>query len=224
MACGVIARPTSSSKRSPGKGAARPRDGCRTCLGRHLHVRLAATSTNAHADRGALRPAGRRHGFTLIEILVVIVIIGVVAGAITLSAGGSGARELENAAERNRRLIELACERAVLSGRDIGFAPTPEGMRYGYYEREGWRPVPEQGSDELRPRPWGEGIEVRAERDGELLPSSDTLPDDPPFACLSSGELTPLRLEFSRPDRPERWRLEGALDGRISLSQLDAAR
>ena len=210
--------------RSPGKGAARPRDGRSACLERDLRRRVAAASSSALVVHAAVHPLARSRGFTLIEILVVIVIIGVVAGAITLSAGGSATRELANAAERNRRLIELACERAVLSGRDIGFAPTPEGMRYGYYEREGWRPVPEQGSDELRPRPWGEGIEVRAERDGELLLSSDTLPDDPPFACLSSGELTPLRLEFSRPDRPERWRLEGALDGRISLTQLDAAR
>lgn len=165
----------------------------------------------------------RELGFTLIEILVVIVIIGVVAGALTLAAGGSAARELENAAERSRRLIELACERAVLSGRDIGFAPTPDGMRYGYYEPDGWRPLAEQGGDELRPRPWGEGVQVRAERDGEVLPPYDTLPVDPPFACLSSGELTPLRLEFSRPDLAGRWRLDGALDGRLSLAQLDAA-
>lgn len=160
-------------------------------------------------------------GFTLIEMLVVLVIIGVMVAVATLAVGGSGARELQNAAERSFRLIELACERAELGGRDIGFEPLRDGLRFGYYELDGWRALEENGGDELRARPWGEGVEIVAERDGESLPLQDEVDGDPSFACLASGELTPLALTFSRPGVGERWRLQGELDGSLALNRLD---
>jgi type II secretion system protein H len=163
-------------------------------------------------------------GFTLIEILVVLVIAGVLVGALALSYGGSAARELQTAAERSRRLLMLACERAVLGGRDIGFAPSTRGMRFGYYALDGWRELEDDASDELRLRPWGEGVEVRAERDGETIVLAAEAPAEPPFACLSSGELTPLRLVFSRPDAGAAWQLEGRLDGTLELGPATDAR
>lgn len=176
---------------------------------------------------GLLRPPvarGTRLGFTLIELLVVIVIVGVLLAAVTLAAGGSATRELQNAAERSQRLIQLACERAVLSGRDLGFAPTRDGLRFGYYEIEGWRPLEADPGDELRPRPWGNGVEVEAERDGDRLVLDAEAPVEPPYACLASGELTPLRLRFRRGDVAEHWVLDGALDGRLTLARRDHAR
>lgn len=167
------------------------------------------------------RRAGRRLGFTLIEMLVVLVIVAVMVAVATLAVGGSGARELQNAAERSFRLIELACERAELGGRDIGFQPLRDGLRFGYYEIDGWRALGDDGADELRARAWGDGIEVEAERDGESLPLQDEADGDPSFACLASGELTPLALTFSRPGVDERWRLQGELDGSLALNRLD---
>jgi general secretion pathway protein H len=183
-------------------------------------VNAAARVLGLRAPR-RVRPAAR--GFTLIEILVVLVIAGVLVGALALAYGGSAARELQTAAERSRGLILLACERAVLGGRDIGFAPSTRGMRFGYYELDGWRELEGHASDELRLRPWGEGVEVRAERDGEPLVLGADAPAEPPFACLSSGELTPLRLVFSRPDAGAAWQLEGRLDGTLELGPASDA-
>ena len=76
-------------------------------------------------------------GFSLIEILVVLVIAGVLAGALVIAAGSSGPRELENAARRAQALVQLACERALIGGRDIGFAPVEGGLRFGYFEPDG---------------------------------------------------------------------------------------
>lgn len=166
----------------------------------------------------------RSRGFTLIELLVVIVIAAVLVATLVLAAGGSGSRTLENAARRQHGLVALACERAVLAGRDIGFAATREGMRYGYFLGDGWRPLGSDGSDELRARPWGDGVEVTLERDGEVLTPAEQVPAEADFACFSSGELTPFRIDLRRSDVAQAWRLEGQLDGKLTLTMLDDAR
>ena len=163
-------------------------------------------------------------GFTLIEILVVLVIVGVLIGALVIASGGSGPRALENAARRAQSLVAVACERAVVGGRDIGFAAVVDGLRFGYFEPQGWREMQDRPDDELRPRALGDGIQVRAARDGEALELAADAPEQPPFACLSSGELTPFVLTLSRPGVQQSWQLEGKLDGSLELAMQDAAR
>ncbi|MBB5207239.1 type II secretion system minor pseudopilin GspH [Chiayiivirga flava] len=163
-------------------------------------------------------------GFTLIELLVVIAIVGVVTAAVTLSLRGSGAREVENAARRAQALVSLACERAVIGGRDIGFSPVLDGLRFGYFERDRWEPIDNGRNDELRPRALGAGIALRAERDGEPVTLDAEPPAEPPFACFSTGELTPFVLQIARADAPQPWRLEGRLDGTLELREGDDVR
>lgn len=177
----------------------------------------------AGGTEGRLKRCTAR-GFTLIELLVVLVIAGVMVAAVAFSVGGGAARELERTAERSARLVRLACERAEISGRDIGFAPLRERLVFGYFEAQGWMPLGPRGQDELRARPWGEAIELVAVQDGQALDLDETPPERPPFACLASGELTPFTWEFSRGDLRERWRLEGALDGTLTLTRADDAR
>lgn len=163
-------------------------------------------------------------GFSLLEILVVLVIAGVLAGALVIAAGSSGPRELENAARRAQSLVQLACERAVIGGRDVGFAVVEDGLRFGYFETDGWKEVDMAAHEELRARALGEGLSLAAERDGEALELADEAPERPPFACLSSGELTPFTLRLSRVGVQGAWQVQGHLDGRIDLEPPADAR
>jgi general secretion pathway protein H len=162
-------------------------------------------------------------GFTLIEVLVVLAIVGIVIVGVTLSVGGGSARALENAAMRARGLVALACERALITGRDIGFTPLTEGLRFGTYEIDGWRPYADSVADELRPRAIGDGVSLAAWRDEEALQIGDETPEAPAFACLSSGELTPFLIEFTRADVDQAWRLEGRIDGTLVLGAAPRA-
>ncbi len=159
-----------------------------------------------------------QRGFTLVELLVVILIVGIVAGAVMLSVRGSGEREVENAARRAQALIALACERATLTGRDMGFSIVRDGLRFGYFEPEGWQTMRSDAADELRPRPLGRELVLSAERDGQALVLESDAGREPSFACLSSGELTPFRLQVERADAQTAWVLKGQMNGSLELS------
>lgn len=162
-----------------------------------------------------------RAGATLIELLVVLAVVGAVLGAITLSLGGHPSRQLETTARRIEALVGLACERAVLTGVDIGFRFEAEGWRFGYLRAEGWQPLVEDRGDELRPRAWPSGLGFSLRRDDLLIdPAAEPL--QPQLLCLASAELTPFELELWHAGTDRRWRLRGESDGDLALAAEDS--
>ncbi len=159
-------------------------------------------------------------GFTLIEILVVVVILAVLAGALTLAIGGvGGARQLAHEAARAQALIGYACEQAELTGREIGLSVNTKGYRFSRLDRGNWLPI---GADELRPRDWLPSTTVQLERDGHRVDIASAFPEKPQLVCFSSGELTAFRLQLQLPDIADRYRIEGQPDGNVTLAQVDA--
>jgi general secretion pathway protein H len=172
------------------------------------------------AAAGPASPMRTVRGFSLIELLVVLVIIGVVLGAVTLAMGGSGEREVEDAARRAQARVQLACERALLGGHDIGFSLVGEVLRFGYLTPKGWQPFTPGQGEELRERPLGAGLALQLRRDGVVI--ADAAEAAPQLVCHASGELTPFELEVARSDVTRRWQLSGTLDGRVELAAIDA--
>ncbi|MGA9333154.1 MAG: type II secretion system minor pseudopilin GspH [Rudaea sp.] len=160
------------------------------------------------------------NGFTLIEILVVVVILAVLAGALTLAVGGvGGARQLAHAAAQAQALIGFACERAELTGREIGFSVNSKGYRFSNLDRGNWLPI---GSDELRPRQWLPGMTLKLERDGHQVDVASAFPEKPQLVCFSSGELTAFQLQLQMAEVSGGYRIEGQPDGSVKLVQMDA--
>jgi len=159
-------------------------------------------------------------GFTLIEILVVVVILAVVSVAVLLSTGAiGGERQLGHEANRFQALLSYACEQAELTGREIGISINREGYRFSRLEHNDWVPIVK---DELRARKWLAGTEVQISRDNQPVRILDAFPEKPQLVCFSSGELTAFRLSISLPDVSTRYRLDGEPDGTISLVAADS--
>lgn len=165
------------------------------------------------------RCAGMR-GFTLIELLVGVVILAVLAGALTLAMGGlGGERQLEQQARRTQAIIGYACEQAELIGRDIGMSVDSHGYRFSRRNGADWLPLE---SDELRSREWLAGTRAALSSDGRAIVVGDDFPEKPQLVCFSSGELTPFHLELRLADLSQGWQLDGKPDGGLALATMNA--
>ncbi|MDJ0927704.1 MAG: type II secretion system minor pseudopilin GspH [Gammaproteobacteria bacterium] len=70
-------------------------------------------------------------GFSLLELLVVVVIVGILASMFTLSIGLTrGDRAVEQEIDRMQALLEVASEDAVLQGRELGIRFDREGYEF----------------------------------------------------------------------------------------------
>jgi type II secretion system protein H len=69
-------------------------------------------------------------GFTLIEILVVVVILGIMIGVVGPNLVRSDADRARDEADRFSVLMEAARDQAILEGRVLAFQGTSEGYRF----------------------------------------------------------------------------------------------
>lgn len=95
----------------------------------------------------------RRGGFTLVELMVVLVIVGLAAGAVILTAPDprpSVAVEAERFAARLAR----AREEAILTNRPVAVLADAAGYGFAVFGPEGWTPLDE---GPFRRQDWSEG-------------------------------------------------------------------
>ena len=169
----------------------------------------------------AMRNAPGR-GFTLLEILVVVVIIGALAGAVVLAVDSGSARQLERESDRFSALLQQACEQAELGGRDIGVLMQDDGYGFATQVDGYWKPQP--ADVVLRQRKWIDGLLGEMTRDGRRVAFNDASSGEvlPQMICYSSGELTPFVLSLKLGD--DEVRIEGKGDGSVAQAIVEARR
>lgn len=101
----------------------------------------------------------RERGFTLIELMVVLFIIGLVAGAVVLSLPGDSAALSEDA-DRFAARVAAARDEAVVSARPIAVWIAPSGYGFDARQDRQWVPL---NARTLVNRDWKPGTVARIE-------------------------------------------------------------
>lgn len=74
----------------------------------------------------------KRHGagFTLIEVLVVLLIVSIMISGAGLALDAVRRNDADGAIERLRRTLEASAERALMQGRPVAIEIMPDGYRF----------------------------------------------------------------------------------------------
>lgn len=169
-----------------------------------------------------------QHGFTLIEIMLVLVLLSLSAVAVIATLPNNSDDVAKSQAQRLYQRLRLLSEEAILSGQDFGIRIDEARNSYTllHLKKEGWQPVELHkikakttldNSIQLTLKMGGD-IWKNEER---LFNSASLFDDDsslfepssfdeknqdsitkktPQILLLSSGELTPMQLTFTSRD------------------------
>lgn len=89
----------------------------------------------------ALSPRRRLSGFTLLELLVVMVIAGIVISLVAVNASPNERGRILDDGQRIARLFELAQEEAQLGARPLAWEGDASGWRFLEATPQGWQPM-----------------------------------------------------------------------------------
>jgi general secretion pathway protein H len=120
----------------------------------------------------------RRRGFTLLELLVVLVIAGIMLGVVSLNAMPSHGQALQNEAQRIALLLQTARDEAIVRNRPIAFEAESGRYRFLLRDADKWQPLTDD--DLLR------------EREFKRAPVALSI------APAVAAQTNPLRIVFGR--------------------------
>ena len=172
-------------------------------------------------------------GFSLPEIMIVVVIIGILVSIFTLSMGSFSDDATSEHARRLEALINLATEEASMQGREIGLRFYQHGYEFSArvpdLDEDGllkWRWIPLEDDKLLKARDLGEDFAVDLLIEGkEVDLDYDPKEDEeyePQIYLFSSGDLMPPFSARIRPSFSDHAVLLTAeVDGKIEVKQDD---
>lgn len=163
-----------------------------------------------------------QRGFTLLELLASLFIIGIMVSMAVLSVGNDGPNRITKEAMTTlKHLLTLASRESVINHQEIGvhfFTRSYEFLLLN--EKKEWSSFADDPVFRVRPLPKGVRLSLHVEGVSVTLSTDEKKSKNkilPHLVLFSSGEMIPFRLEMVSTEG-ERFFLSGTLMGILKLS------
>ena len=185
-------------------------------------------------------PLRHHRGFTLIEMMVVLLIIGIVVSSVVLSINTDDLKEhMEIEMNRLRALINLAREEAILQDHDMALVIKEDSYSFQWYDikQEKWLAVDDGQVFRERKLPPGTNMVLLIEdlpttekhsRPGTSLTldvkdkeQQQEEEDVQRVVIYPSGEVFPFELILQKEDESTQFKLVADADGEVTVQLPD---
>lgn len=137
----------------------------------------------------------KQRGFTLIEIVVVVVIISLVITMTTISMGNPQAKRMKQSSTRVATLLQLAKEQAIFNSQDYALSVWESGYSFYTLSETGWNIVTDDRVFRERKLPDGLEFFLYLDELKVILGREDK--KKPQIFITSDGEISPFKLEIT---------------------------
>lgn len=157
--------------------------------------------------------ANRQRGFTLWEILVVVLIVVITISAVISSTSlGRGDARLKLLGGDIGKLIHLLYQEAVFENRNYAISLTTDGYVVLEYDGENWVPSPQRFFQKVR---LGEAKELILKVENIEVSAVDIDSLVPHILILSSGEMSSFEWQITDTNLNAQMIVQGNLLGKI---------
>ncbi|MEE8428435.1 MAG: type II secretion system minor pseudopilin GspH [Gammaproteobacteria bacterium] len=163
------------------------------------------------------RPGVRQAGFTLIEVMVVVLLIGIITSFAMLSLKTDRwEEELQRQLQRLTALVSAGSEQAVIRSEELAILFDDDSYSFMVLRNKEWQPIADDRLLRQRMLPKGISLRLKVEDLDLQFGEEDDKSKQPMVLLLSSGEITPFSVTLTADKTGAKykrsWNLMGELE------------